>query len=523
MASEVDRPVVERLDVDNYATWKTRMKFLLISKGLWSAISTEDADADTNMKALALIGLYVKEHHLPTLERFESAGAAWTHLEETYQAKSNARKLQLRKELTHLKMTTAEPLTKYVARAQDIRAQLRAAGHEVGDQELAWSVLAGLPTEYDTVVTVLETASDKDLTLEDILPKLLQVEQRRQQSNSSPGLALAATPGRGHYNHRPPHNHQGKQFSGRRPAGRGQPSSWGQQLGPCYYCGKNGHTIAGCETRLREQAARGQQRPQQQHRQQHRQQYSQRQQGQQSPNQSSHRQYSAIALTAHSASGNPSATSSGLPIGLSSSTGPAYSSMSAAATGSSTPEPTNWILDSGASRHITSNGNLLFNVRPPTTDITITFGNGGTGKAVAVGDVMLRTPSSVAPLVLTNVLHIPEATENLLSVRYATNRGLDFTFSSAGCSIRHNDTLVATAPCHGRSDIYSLQGECLTPAMGAFCATVMQPALLARAPKESPQLWHQRFGHLGYDNLAKLQSHNMVTGITTSADEFVLS
>ena len=129
MASEVDRPVVERLDVDNYATWKTRMKFLLISKGLWSAISTEDADADTNMKALALIGLYVKEHHLPTLERFESAGAAWTHLEETYQAKSNARKLQLRKELTHLKIVGSHRPMQYTPRHASCPVRSAASMH----------------------------------------------------------------------------------------------------------------------------------------------------------------------------------------------------------------------------------------------------------------------------------------------------------------------------------------------------------------------------------------------------------
>lgn len=34
MATEVERLTVERLDVDNYATWRVRMRFLLISKGL---------------------------------------------------------------------------------------------------------------------------------------------------------------------------------------------------------------------------------------------------------------------------------------------------------------------------------------------------------------------------------------------------------------------------------------------------------------------------------------------------------
>lgn len=99
MATEVDKFVMERLDVDNYATWKSRMKFLLISKGLWSAVSGNNVDPETDLKALAQIGLYVKEHHLPMLERCDTAKEAWQQLEAVYQAKTNARKLQLRKHL----------------------------------------------------------------------------------------------------------------------------------------------------------------------------------------------------------------------------------------------------------------------------------------------------------------------------------------------------------------------------------------------------------------------------------------
>jgi hypothetical protein len=38
-----------------------------------------------------------------------------------------------------------------------------------------------------------------------------------------------------------------------------------------------------------------------------------------------------------------------------------------------------WVLDTGASRHMTFNKHALFNVRPLEESITITFGNGGTG------------------------------------------------------------------------------------------------------------------------------------------------
>jgi len=32
------------------------------------------------------------------------------------------------------------------------------------------------------------------------------------------------------------------------------------------------------------------------------------------------------------------------------------------------------------------------------------------------------------------------------------------------------------------------------------------------AAKQSPELWHRRFGHLGYDNRFKLKNKHMVEG-----------
>ncbi|GAB4819613.1 hypothetical protein N2152v2_006659, partial [Parachlorella kessleri] len=184
-------PVVELLDVDNYATWRSKMKFLLITKGLWAAVVGDSIDRDKDAKALALIGLHVKDLHLPVLERCTTAKGAWEQLEAVYQAKSNARKRQLRKELSQLRMGAAEPLAKYVARAKEIQNQLRAAGYEVAHQEVAWALLAGLPQAYETVVTVLETSSTEDVKLDDILPKLMSVEQRMCVIKS-PGLGEAA-------------------------------------------------------------------------------------------------------------------------------------------------------------------------------------------------------------------------------------------------------------------------------------------------------------------------------------------
>lgn len=114
-----------------------------------------------------------------------------------------------------------------------------------------------------------------------------------------------------------------------------------------------------------------------------------------------------------------------------------------------------WVLDTGSSRHITSDESVLCNPRPVNGDVTVTFGNSGTGKPTAVGEVLLCTPD--ADFYLNDVLYIPEATENLISVRLATSRGVEFKFCATHCEISRNGRTVASAPSVGDS-IYYLSG-----------------------------------------------------------------
>ena len=68
------------------------------------------------------------------------------------------------------KLVMDELLTKYVARARGIRGQLLAAGQEIKEEEVAWSVLAGLPDNYESMVNVIEAGSE-ELDLYDIQPR----------------------------------------------------------------------------------------------------------------------------------------------------------------------------------------------------------------------------------------------------------------------------------------------------------------------------------------------------------------
>ena len=68
----------------------------------WSAVSGAGDARGADEKALAQILLYVKDHHIVALSKCETAKQAWDKLKVAYQAKSTARRLQLKRELNAL-------------------------------------------------------------------------------------------------------------------------------------------------------------------------------------------------------------------------------------------------------------------------------------------------------------------------------------------------------------------------------------------------------------------------------------
>lgn len=166
-----------RLDATNYPVWAQRMEYLLVHRGLWAAVEKEEHA--NSAKALALIGLHVEDAYLSTLAKCDGAHDAWETLKAVFQAKSNARKLQLRRELNSVKMSYDESLAGYGGRIKDIINQLAAAGYTVADEEAVWSMMAGLTDYYTPVVAALEV-SDATYTIDEALAKLMPAEARRK-------------------------------------------------------------------------------------------------------------------------------------------------------------------------------------------------------------------------------------------------------------------------------------------------------------------------------------------------------
>ena len=142
----------------------------------------------------------------------------------------------------------------------------------------------------------------------------------------------------------------------------------------------------------------------------------------------------------------------------------------------------------------------------------VTFVNGHQAAAVGHGEVILRvqTASGCTDVTLRAVLHVPEATVNLFSTRQAMNSGAQITFRDNRCFVSSDDTMTMEGVSQ-RDGIMVIRQSRQQPTY-ALAATT--------AAKQSPELWHRRFGHLRYGNLFKLKNEHMVEGISVPAEAF---
>lgn len=171
-----------------------------------------------------------------------------------------------------------------------------------------------------------------------------------------------------------------------------------------------------------------------------------------------------------------------------------------------------WIVDSGSSEHLTNDKSLFKQLTPMKCPMQIAVAKEGECiVAKQHGEVKLysQVNGKSIPITLKNVLYIPEARVNLLSVRKMEMAGLKVMFADGKVSIERESGAVAVGNRRGKLYELDLYRESVPEESSHYSC--------GRIPK-GLEIWHRRYGHLSGKNLKLLMRNEMVIGMKAKID-----
>lgn len=153
-----------------------------------------------------------------------------------------------------------------------------------------------------------------------------------------------------------------------------------------------------------------------------------------------------------------------------------------------------WLIDFGASRHITGSLHLFTNLQATHASSTVILPNGTIKSVSHIGDIHLCDH-----LVLKDVLYVPSFTYNLISVnRLAASSQLVFTFNCSKCLLQGLQTNRVVAKGKVDDHLYVLDNNSLlfnkSSSVTSHCNSIL-----------FSDVWHEQLGHPSQLVLCKLE------------------
>jgi len=163
-----------------------------------------------------------------------------------------------------------------------------------------------------------------------------------------------------------------------------------------------------------------------------------------------------------------------------------------------------WIMDSGATKHMTSH-RAAFDTYEVIAPRNVHLGDDSVVEAVGMGSIVVEviTRGKMNRIRIKDALHVPKLHANLLSVSKLVSSGLKVQFNLNECIVKGSDgEAIAVAPREG--NLYQMN---FAKVHGADAAHLVQ----SPTGDGGLELWHRRLGHLNEKGVRMLQS--MVSGM----------
>ena len=186
---------IDRLDSQNWMTWKFQMRHLLLAKDLWGFVDgtetlEEDATAQQqadhrkkSQKALSTIVMAVSVSQLYLITSCDNPRQAWDALKNHFERDTLANKLLLKKKYFRMEMKETASAEAHLKEMKELTDKLAAVGAPIAEEDQVVTLLGSLPKKYSTLVTALEARRD-NLSLSYVQEALLHEEQKLSESPS---------------------------------------------------------------------------------------------------------------------------------------------------------------------------------------------------------------------------------------------------------------------------------------------------------------------------------------------------
>ena len=209
MASESTsnmRPQIEKLNGQNYVSWKFNMKCLLMERGLWGYVNgnivepkvlkSEDGSDDTKVaasvekfneynlkadKAYSLIALSVEKHLQIHVSTEKKPKEAWDSLSNQFNFVSVNQMVRLNQRFFRAKMVEGGDLLKHITEMTNLAEQLKEMDDEISSKKFAVAVLGSLPESYDNFLTSLNSRGADTLDWNSIRGALMEEYHKRKE------------------------------------------------------------------------------------------------------------------------------------------------------------------------------------------------------------------------------------------------------------------------------------------------------------------------------------------------------
>jgi hypothetical protein len=187
----------EKLNEKNYPDWRYMMEALLVEKDLWDVVDGTEARplGSANSKAVrafvkkqqvarAKIILHIEASQLPHA-RYDDPQEIWENLEQVHRARGFATRLALRRNFLYMQKHEDQVMNSWISDVKNAAFHLESSGVAIIDEDIILALTAGLPESYSTFIVTLDNLPTDDLTLPNVITRLLNEEVRQNHSIQS--------------------------------------------------------------------------------------------------------------------------------------------------------------------------------------------------------------------------------------------------------------------------------------------------------------------------------------------------